>query len=122
MKSIETHGAFEQAISDSSPQVQEIARALRGLITDIYPEVVEVPWPKQRIVGYGVGPKKMTEHFCYIGTFSKHVNLGFYYGSFPFRQPSIHHQSRHVGVAGCICRRSSSNGDTMAGPDTPARS
>ena len=81
MKTIDTHGTFEQAIANSNFQVQEIARALRGLITDIYPEVVEVPWPKQRIVGYGVGPKKMSEHFCYIGVFSQHVNLGFYYGA-----------------------------------------
>ena len=41
----------------------------------------KVPWPKQKIIGYGVGPKKMSEHFCYIGAFSEHVNLGFYYGA-----------------------------------------
>lgn len=46
-----------------------------------YADVVEVPWPKQRIVGYGVGPKKMSERFCYIGAHSDHVNLGFYYGA-----------------------------------------
>jgi hypothetical protein len=51
------------------------------LIVDVYPDVVEVPWPKQRIVGYGVGPKKMSEHFCYIGAHRAHVNLGFYYGA-----------------------------------------
>jgi hypothetical protein len=51
------------------------------LIIDLYPEVVEVPWPKQMIIGYGVGPKKMSEHFCYIGAHREHVNLGFYYGA-----------------------------------------
>jgi hypothetical protein len=51
------------------------------MIIDLYPDVVEVPWPKQRIIGYGVGPKKMTEHFCYIGLHRAHVNLGFYYGA-----------------------------------------
>jgi hypothetical protein len=30
------------------------------------PDVVEVPWPRQRVIGYGVGPKKMSEHFCYV--------------------------------------------------------
>ncbi len=80
MKTVDTHGTFEEALSGSSPQVKEIAGRLRALIFEVYPEVVEVPWPKQKIVGYGIGPKKMSEHFCYIGVFKKHVNLGFYYG------------------------------------------
>ena len=45
------------------------------------PEVVEVPWPKQKIIGYGVGPKKMSEHFCYIAIFKTRLNLGFFYGA-----------------------------------------
>ena len=32
-------------------------------------------------MGYGVGPKTMSEHFCYIGAYRAHVNLGFYYGA-----------------------------------------
>jgi hypothetical protein len=32
-------------------------------------------------VGYGVGPKKMSEHFCHITFHKNHVNLGFNYGS-----------------------------------------
>ncbi len=81
MKSIETHGTFEEVIGESNPEVQAMARYLRQLIIDIYPEVIEVPWPKQRVAGYGVGPKKMSEHFCYIGTQSNRVNLGFFYGA-----------------------------------------
>lgn len=81
METVDTHGTFEQALSGSSEQVKEIAERLRALIIEVYPGVVEVPWPKQKIIGYGVGPKKMSEHFCYIGAFSAHVNLGFYYGA-----------------------------------------
>ena len=81
MKTVDTHGSFDEAIAESSALVQEIARRLRQLIVDVYPDVVEVPWPKQRIIGYGVGPKKMTEHFCYIAAYKKHVNLGFYRGA-----------------------------------------
>lgn len=81
MKTIGKHGAFEDAIEGYSLEVQLIARRLRELIIEIYPDVVEVPWPKQRIVGYGVGPKKMSEHFCYIGALSTRVNLGFFYGA-----------------------------------------
>jgi hypothetical protein len=81
METVDTHGTFEQALSGSSEQVKEIAERLRALIIEVYPGVVEVPWPKQKIIGYGVGPKKMSEHFCYIGAFKAHVNLGFYYGA-----------------------------------------
>jgi hypothetical protein len=35
----------------------------------------------KKISGYGVGPKKTSEHFCYIGAHREHVNLGFYYGA-----------------------------------------
>jgi hypothetical protein len=81
MKTVDTHGSFDEALSGSSSQVEEIARRLKDLIIDVYPDVVEVPWPKQRIIGYGVGPKKMSEHFCYIGVHREHVNLGFYFGA-----------------------------------------
>lgn len=81
MKTIETHGTFTEALGDASQEVKAIAEKLRDTIVEMYPQVVEVPWPRQRIVGYGVGPKKMSEHFCYIGVQSAHVNLGFYYGA-----------------------------------------
>ena len=81
MKIVDKHGTFEQALSGSSSLVKEIAERLRALIVEVYPEVVEVPWPKQKIVGYGIGPKKMSEHFCYIGAYTAHVNLGFYNGA-----------------------------------------
>ena len=81
MKTVDKHGTFVETLEGSSEQAQAIARQLRDLIIDLYPNVVEVPWPKQSITGYGVGPKKMSEHFCYIGVFKEHVNLGFYYGA-----------------------------------------
>ena len=55
-------------------------RRLRELTIDIYHDAYEVPWSNQNITGYGVGPKKMSEHFAYIGAFKDHVDLGFYYG------------------------------------------
>ena len=81
MRTVESHGSFAEAIAASTPQAQQVARALRAVIAELYPEVTEVPWPKQRVVGYGLGPKKMTEHFAYIGAHTHHVNLGFNYGS-----------------------------------------
>ena len=81
MKTVDTHGSFDEALSGSSDPMHLIAGRLRDLIVEVYPDVVEVPWPKQKIIGYGVGPKKMSEHFCYIGAFRQHVNLGFYNGA-----------------------------------------
>ena len=42
---------------------------------------VEVVWPRQAIASFGVGPRKMTEHYAYIGIHKSHVNLGFYHGA-----------------------------------------
>ncbi len=72
---------FEEILTNASPAAQELAKRTRALIKEIMPDVVEVPWPKQKYAGYGVGPKKMSEHFCYIGVFKNHINLGFNYGA-----------------------------------------
>ena len=72
---------FDAIMAESSPAVRDLATRTRALIREVFPAVVEVPWPRQRVVGYGVGPKKMTEHFCYIAVHKDHVNLGFNYGS-----------------------------------------
>lgn len=61
---------FDEILTDSSPRVRNLATRTRALIRDVMPDVVEVPWPRQRVVGYGVGPRKTSEHFCHI-TFQK---------------------------------------------------
>jgi hypothetical protein len=60
MKTVDTHGSFDEALSGSSVQVHQIAGRLRELIVEVYPDLVEVPWPNQKIIGYGVGPKKIS--------------------------------------------------------------
>ena len=72
---------FDEIVSQASPQVRQLAEKARSLIQKVYPAVVEVPWPKQRIIGYGVGPKKMSEQYCYISVSKNHINLGFMYGA-----------------------------------------
>lgn len=72
---------FDAILVEFSPTVQDLATRTRALIQDVLPTVVEVPWPKQRVIGYGVGPRKMSEHFCYIAVHTDHVNLGFNYGA-----------------------------------------
>jgi hypothetical protein len=72
---------FEEILARFDPHVRELAVGARPLIEAVYPEVVEVPWPRQNVVGYGVGPKKMSEHFCYIALHKDHINLGFNQGA-----------------------------------------
>lgn len=72
---------FDQIVAQASPQVEALARGARALILEIMPKAVEVVWSKQNISSYGVGPKKMSEHFCYIAVFKERINLGLYYGA-----------------------------------------
>ena len=81
IKTVAGNGTFEDVIAEAPPQMQEIARALRVLLADIMPGITEVPWGQQKIAGYGVGEKKLSEHFAYIAPYKKHVNLGFMYGA-----------------------------------------
>lgn len=72
---------FEKAIESFSPEIQKIARKIRELIHQILPEVVEVVWVRQKNIGFGTGPKKKSEHFCWVMPATNHVNLGFNYGA-----------------------------------------
>ncbi len=72
---------FEEMLTTVSPEVATLAQQARALIQNVMPHVVEVVWVTQRISGYGVGPKKMSEQFCYIALFTERINLGFYYGA-----------------------------------------
>lgn len=71
---------FEELMATANPQVQALARTAKGIIKEVMPDAVEVVWPTQNIASYGVGPKKMSEHFCYIALFKERINFGFYYG------------------------------------------
>ena len=73
--------SMEELRAKMSESVLELFDASVSLIREINPDVVEVAWPHQMTAGFGVGPKKMSEQYNYIAVFSKHMNLGFYYGA-----------------------------------------
>jgi hypothetical protein len=73
-------GTFDEAIDGFDPGIQAIARQLKTSIVSIHGNFVEVCWPRLKIASYGIGPKKMSEHYAYIAPQSNHVNLGFYHG------------------------------------------
>jgi len=71
---------FNDLLQDVQQELQPICIALRAMVTELHPDHVELVWPRQRIASFGVGPKKMTEHYVYIAPQTKHVNLGLYHG------------------------------------------
>jgi hypothetical protein len=72
---------FKHLLSTMRDEHAAISIVLHDLILGIYPDAYESVWPKQNIASYGIGPKKMSEHFVYIANYKQHVNLGFYQGA-----------------------------------------
>lgn len=81
MQNRQNKQAFDEVIKQYSPEIQALVLKVRALIITIMPSVCEVVWIKQRTMGYGTGPKKMSEHFCWIAPTKQHVDIGFNYGS-----------------------------------------
>ncbi len=78
---VDDPAALRELLDASSPEVRAVIEALDALVRRVDPQVVQVVWTHQRTVGYGVGPKKFTEHYAYLGVYSRHVNLGFNQGA-----------------------------------------
>jgi hypothetical protein len=72
--------AFLGILGEATPEVRDLAIAVRSLIYDVLPQTVEVVWATQGSVGWGTGAKKFTEQFAYLMPFKRHVTLGFYHG------------------------------------------
>ncbi len=76
-----THGRFGEILAGAKPELRSLCVAIRKTVARMDRDFVEVVWPRQRIASYGVGPKKMTEHYAYVAVFPGHLNLGFYRGA-----------------------------------------
>jgi hypothetical protein len=72
---------WDDLLVQLSPEVAALVRAADDVVQRTDPDVVRVVWPHQKTVGYGVGPKKMSEHYAYLAVHPKHVNLGCNYGA-----------------------------------------
>jgi hypothetical protein len=68
-------------LAQLTPEVATLVTAADELVRRTDPDVVRVVWPHQKTVGYGVGPKKMSEHYAYIAVHPRHINLGCNYGA-----------------------------------------
>ena len=72
---------LEELLAAVGPEVAGLVRAADDLVRRTDPDVVRVVWPHQKTVGYGVGPKKMSEHYAYLDVYARHLNLGFNHGA-----------------------------------------
>lgn len=72
---------WERFLERFDERQADLARRARAAVIDEDPEVVEVLWPHQGTAGWGVGPRKMSEHYAWLQAASTHVSLGFNYGS-----------------------------------------
>lgn len=72
---------FGELTARFDPHVQKLAATARSLVLDVMPRAVELVWPQQGTASYGTGPKKMSQHFCYLGLSTRHIRFGFYYGT-----------------------------------------
>ena len=75
------YGSFEDLIELTPDQLRPIVIGLKEIVLSIHPETCEVVRLGDRAATYGVGPKKMSEGYCYILPHTKWVNLGFYKGA-----------------------------------------
>lgn len=74
-------GTFDELIDGVTAEWAAVARQLRALVLAVHPEAVEVVRLGDNAASYGVGPKKMSEAYCYVMVQKSWVNLGFYYGT-----------------------------------------
>jgi hypothetical protein len=76
----EAAGTFAQIVA-LAPQHEALLDALRALVFDLHPDLVEVSRPGDRAVSWGWGPKKMSEAYACALPYRDHVNLAFYRGA-----------------------------------------
>ena len=78
---VEDADAFDAFCRSLPGPAARIVEAADQAIRAEDPDVTQVLWAHQRTLGYGVGPKKMSEHYAYLDVYDRHVNLGFNHGA-----------------------------------------
>jgi hypothetical protein len=81
MSDTESRGTLQQVVAQANPILQPVVRELHRVIVQLHPGANILAWPRLRIVSFGVGPRKMRDHYAYIAVHSRHVDLGFYRGA-----------------------------------------
>lgn len=64
-----------------SPDIQELAEQLRGIVHRAVPEAIERVRTGWRLIGYDVPVGRRTRYFAFVAPEPEHVHLGFEYGA-----------------------------------------
>lgn len=81
MSSDTKFGTFDDLLQLAEAPIVPIVEKLRARIFTLHKDSCEVVRLGDRAATYGLGPKKMSEGYCYILPHKSWVNLGFYYGA-----------------------------------------
>ena len=64
-----------------SPDIEELAEQLRGIVHRAVPEAIERVRTGWRLIGYDVPVGRRTRYFAFVAPEPEHVHLGFEYGA-----------------------------------------
>ena len=70
----------ELFLATYSPNIQDIAECLRGVVREAVPEAIERVRSGWRLIGYDIPVGRRTRYFAFVAPEPNHVHLGFEYG------------------------------------------
>jgi hypothetical protein len=71
----------EALLAATAPAIRALADALRAVVRDSLPGVLERVRPGWGVIGYDVPAGRRTRFFCWIWAQPEHVHLGFVHGA-----------------------------------------
>lgn len=74
-------GTFEDIVDMTPEALRPVTRRLRDLLLEVDADACVIVRLGDRAATFGIGPKKMSEGYCYIIPHAHWVNLGFYKGA-----------------------------------------
>ncbi|MCB1552401.1 MAG: DUF1801 domain-containing protein [Xanthomonadales bacterium] len=73
--------AENETLASATAAQRDIVQTLRQTILGAHSTATVMAWPRLKIISFGFGPKKMSQHYAYLALHKRHVNLGFYQGA-----------------------------------------
>ncbi|MEO0471854.1 MAG: DUF1801 domain-containing protein [Bacteroidota bacterium] len=76
------HPDLQKFLAPYSPEIQALTMDLRNFLTALIPEANELIWDNYNAVAMAYSKsEKLSDAFCHIAVYAKHVNFGFNRGA-----------------------------------------
>lgn len=75
------HKDFNGLLKQKDRKLQELFKALRALMYEIYPEANEICYHTHALTTVYSLSEKLSDAFCHIPIYTEHLNLGFNFGT-----------------------------------------